>query len=465
MDVLFPLRVCSPGVFCWYCGGTIRTTGPRYAEPAVVKEICIRYGFHPSTGFLYVQGDLILDWVNESSPEGFFVELNRLLVRDTIEECPSDLVPERSRVCSGYVVRLPLLRWTGLSRSERTFEYNYLHTTQNFMGGFSISPDGNAGMTSEARRYNASCVLRWVNEQSRRTHELWPLILWCIKHGDLEEVSHVLLSWTGKKKFHQRVLCRENWEILFEWMSITENCHRSPVNGWAKEAHEKNWLLLCKFLTPASEKAFYEGPAGWTQKIGGVPATFEHFFYQPRHIVPDLNLHAMLTFGSRRAKLKHLSKRCPHRIDYVRANNAPPHALLPVAKALCFAEQYVSGDTTSPDVSVPLEVDDPKIPDFEVYRDFVSDFEVYRGVSFEKMLAITDDDQVNEEYSSPVSLLAGSDQRCTDDNGCRWPELVDPRLEAPRVCCTVPKGATDWDESIINRFRYTAINNLHGVDA
>ena len=452
MDVLFPFRVCSPGVFCCYCGGTIRTTGPRYAEPAVVQDICTRYGLHPSTGFLYLQGDLRLDWVNESSPVGFFVEMNRLLVGKTIEECPSDLVPERSHDCSGYVVRSPLLFWTGLSRSGRTFDYNYPHTTENFMGGFSISPDGNAGMTSEARRYNASCVLRWVNGQSRRTHELWPLILWCIKHGDLEQVSHVLLSWTGKKKFHERVLVRKNWFILFDWMSVLERCHRRPVNGWAKEAHEKNWLLLYHFLTPASELAWYEAPGGWTQKVEGKPATFEYFFYQPQHMVPEVNLHSMLTLGSRYAKLKHLSKRCPHRIDYVRANNAPAHVWLPAAKALCFAELCVSGDESIPNVSVPPEVDDAGVPDWKVFF----------GVSFREMLATTADNQVIEEHSSPVLLLAGSDQRCTDDNGCRWTESDDPRLEAPRVCCEVPPGATASVISFINSFRETAKLKLRG---
>jgi hypothetical protein len=324
------------------------------------------------------------------------------------------------------------------------------------MGGFSISPDGNAGMTSEARRYNASCVLRWVNGQSKRTHELWPLILWCIQHGDLEEVSHVLLSWTGREKFHERVLVRENWFILFNWMRITESVHRVPVNGWATEAHEKNWILFFRFLTRASDKAYYQTEREtWTQKIeGGVQATFEHFFYQPQHMVPRDNLHAMLTLGSRKAKLRYLSERCPHRIDYVRANNAPPHVLLPAAKALCFAELSVSGDTSIPDVSVPPEVDDPGVPDWEVFR----------GVPIHKVLATTDDDQKIEEYSRPVSLLAGSDQRCTDNNGCRWTESDDPRLEAPRVCCEVPPGATEWDKDIILRFREVAKFKLRGGD-
>jgi len=295
--------------------------------------------------------------------------------------------------------------------------------------------------------------LRWVNGQSRRTRELWPLILWCIKHGDLEQVSHVLLSWTGKKEFHERVLVRKNWFILFDWMSVLERCHHLPVTNHS-EAHQKNWRLLYNFLTPASKLAFYEAPGGWTQKIEGVPATFEHFFYQPQHMAPEFNLHAMLTLGSRKAKLRHLSKRCPHRIDYVRANNAPPHVLLPVAEALCFAEMSVSGNTSIPIVSVPPEVDDERVPGLEVFC----------GVPFDEMLATTADPQVVEEYSKPVSLLAGSDQRCTDDNGCRWTESDDPRLEAPIVCCEVPPGATEWDESIIKRFRENAKLKLLGAN-
>ena len=452
MDELFPLRVCSHGEFCWHCGGTIKITGPRYVEPAAVKEICARYGFYPSLGFLYLQGDLRLGWVDESSPVGFFVEMNQVLVQGTTEECPSDLVPERSRVCSGYVVRSPLLCWTGLSLSGRTFEYNYAYDNENFMGGFSISPDGHAGMTSEARIYNASCVLRWLNGQSKRTHELWPLILWCIKHGDLEEVSHVLLSWTGKKRLHERALIRKNWEILFDWMAMTEKCHRLTVNGWATEAPQKNWLLLHNFLTPASTKPYYQGPRGWTDKIDEMPADFDSFFYQ--YTVPEVNLHAMLTFGSRNAVGKHLSNRWPHRIDCVRANNAPPHPWGAAAEALCFAEQGVSGDTSIPDVSVPSFVDSADIPERQVFN----------GIWFNRCLATTRDKQVIEEYSKQISPLGGSDQRCTDDNGCRWPDREDLRFEAPRACCKVPPRAAEWEIRAIENARFIAQDKLGGVD-